>query len=51
MNECQYRDCDGQLLGPSDDPLLPDYINLWECDECGEVYEEDTEDGEITVHE
>lgn len=48
-SDCQHPGCDGDLLGPSDDPLLPEYIDVYECARCGEVYEHDTEDDRFVV--
>lgn len=43
------HDCHDHLMPAPDDPLLPDYIEPLVCDKCGEFFERDTRDGEVTV--
>ena len=42
-NLCRHSRCTGQLQEMPDDPALPPHIEKYECYECGEVYEYDTE--------
>lgn len=46
---CQHSDCEGELRREAPDPLLPDYVVLYTCMECGEVWENDTQDGSMSV--
>jgi hypothetical protein len=43
------HDCRDHLTELPDDPMLPDYITRLECERCGEWFERDDRDGEITV--
>ena len=42
--ECKHRRCDGELVEHGADPLLPDFVTLYGCPECGELYEYDEDD-------
>jgi len=43
------HDCTEHLLEAPDDPLLPEYVEPLTCEVCGEFFERDTRDGEVTV--
>lgn len=46
---CLHRDCTGSLMLAGDDPALPPHVNKYECRDCGEWYDHDTETGELEV--
>jgi len=47
MTECIHRDCDGQLE-PVESSLPPGY-QLYECWDCGELWEHDKELDEYSL--
>lgn len=47
MTYTQICDCNTENYIERKDPLLPDYVVILECGQCGFWVEYDTQDGEI----
>lgn len=43
------HDCRDHLTEAPPDPLLPEFIIPLKCERCGEFFERDVRDGEVTV--